>query len=262
MVRGYCINKILHNDEVEEIDRKALKVFLYTLVVLGVLAWTATVFCFSTVAVSSGIVETNEPAEITQTTESTEAVEAIVDYIEPVAAPIIPHLQPVSFKELGTTGGNGNKAEGMSGCGEKVATYYNVPLDKETQDQIFKLCRAYGIDEKIVLAMCWRESLFRADAVGDNGHSFGLMQIQKRYHGERMERLGVDNLLDPVQNVTVGIDFIAELFHKYGDIEKALVCYNCGEYGARQNFFNRGVYSSQYSRSVIGYANSLEVCEW
>lgn len=261
MVRDYCINKILKKDEYEEVKTNALKVGLYTLVVLWILAWTATVFCFTTAAISSGVVVIDEPAETEQTTASTEAVKPVTEYIEPVAAPVVPCLQPISFEELGTTGCGGSKADGMSGNGEKAVTYYNVPLARETQDQIFKLCFEYGIDEKIVIAMCWRESLFRADAVGDNGHSFGLMQIQQRYHGERMERLGVDNLLDPVQNVTVGIDFIAELYGKYGDIEKALVCYNCGESGARQNFFNRGVYSSQYSRSVIEYANSLEVYE-
>lgn len=260
MVRGYCINKVLRKDELEEIDSKSLKVFLYTLIVLGVLAWTATVFCVTTLAVSANVVKLEEPETAAETTAET-PTEAVIEYLEPVAAPVVPCLEPVSFEELGTTGCNGDKANGESGFGEKVATYYNVPLGREIQDQIFDLCIKYGLDEKIVLAMCWRESLFRADAVGDNGHSFGLMQIQERYHGERMERLGVDNLLDPVQNVTVGIDFIAELYGKYGDIEKALVCYNCGEYGARQNFFSRGVYSSQYSRAVIEYANSLEVCE-
>lgn len=240
----------------DDFEAKTLRAVLCTIAALVVIGWTITVGFVTAIAISTGTVK-EEPVN----TDAPLINTPVTQYIEPVIAPVIKHIEPVAIPSLQTSGCGGNKADGMSGNGEKVVTYYNVPLSAETQDQIFKLCFEYGIDEKIVIAMCWRESLFNEDAVGDNGHSFGLMQIQERYHGERMERLGVDNLLDPVQNVTVGIDFIAELYGKYGDIEKALVCYNYGEYGARQNLFNNGVYTTNYSRSVIEYANSLEVCE-
>lgn len=108
---------------------------------------------------------------------------------------------------------------------------YDVPLDKDLQLHIIETCEAYHIDPAIVMAMIWRESRYNADAVGDSGNSLGLMQIQPYWHGGRMERLGCEDLLDPYQNVVVGIDYLAESIERYdGDIAKALVAYNQGSY--------------------------------
>lgn len=108
---------------------------------------------------------------------------------------------------------------------------YAVPLDAELQLHIIQTCEEHHIDPAIVMAMIWRESGFRADAVGDNGNAFGLMQIWPYWHGGRMERLGCADLLDPYQNVVAGIDYLAECVDRYdGDVAKALVAYNQGSY--------------------------------
>lgn len=133
---------------------------------------------------------------------------------------------------------------------EPEETYYDVPLTKELQAHIFAECEKHGIDPAIVIAMCYRESSYDAAAIGDNGRSFGLMQIQKRYHEERMKRLGVTDLLDPMQNVTVGIDFLAELLEKYGDVEKALTAYNRGHYAGT---------ITQYAKAVMEEAERLVI---
>jgi soluble lytic murein transglycosylase-like protein len=109
--------------------------------------------------------------------------------------------------------------------------YFRVALPDETQDIIFRECEKYGIPPSVIVAMIARESRFDEKAIGDNGESLGLMQIKKKYHGERMAALGCDDLLDGVQNVTVGINYLAELMVKYGDMAKALVAYNRGSYG-------------------------------
>jgi hypothetical protein len=54
------------------------------------------------------------------------------------------------------------------------------------------------------------------------------MQIQERWHKERLTRLGITNLYDPEQNVTVGCDILSELLNKYGNYEDALSVYNSG----------------------------------
>lgn len=114
---------------------------------------------------------------------------------------------------------------------EEPVMMYDVPLDMEMQLHIIQTCEEYHIDPAIVMAMIWRESGFRADAVGDNGNAFGLMQIWPYWHGGRMERLGCTDLLDPYQNVVVGIDYLAENIDRYdGDVAKALVAYNQGSY--------------------------------
>lgn len=114
---------------------------------------------------------------------------------------------------------------------EEPVMVYDVPLDMELQLHIIQTCEEHHIDPAIVMAMIWRESGFRADAVGDDGNAFGLMQIWPYYHSPRMERLDCTDLFDPYQNVVVGIDYLAESIRRYdGDVAKALVAYNQGSY--------------------------------
>ena len=138
--------------------------------------------------------------------------------------------------------------------------YFDVPLAINIQEHIFAEAEAHGIDPAIIVAMAWRESTYRTDAIGDGGYSHGLLQVQPRFHQERMNRLGCTDMLDPFQNVTVGIDFLAYLIDRYGgNVEMALVAYNMGMGGANKNCFSKGLYSSSYSRSVLAKASELEV---
>ena len=98
------------------------------------------------------------------------------------------------------------------------------------QTHIIRTCEKVSIDPAIIMAMIYRESSFRADVIGDGGDSVGLMQIQERWHRERMERLGADDLTNPYQNTAVGIDFMAELLNKY-PLTEALTAYNSGRPG-------------------------------
>ena len=54
------------------------------------------------------------------------------------------------------------------------------------------------------------------------------MQIQPKWHGERMARLGVTDLMDPYQNVLTGCDILAEKLAEYGNLHDALSAYNAG----------------------------------
>lgn len=111
------------------------------------------------------------------------------------------------------------------------ATVYPVPLDEELQLFIIGLCEEHHIDPAVVFCMIHQESSFDASKIGDSGEAFGLMQIWPKWHGDRMKKLGCEDLLDPYQNVTVGIDYFAECLEKYdGDNAKALTAYNQGSY--------------------------------
>lgn len=106
--------------------------------------------------------------------------------------------------------------------------YYDVPLSTALQDHIFELCEDAGIDPTIIIAIIEKESMFDVDIVGDNGRALGLMQIQSRWHYDRMTELNCHDLLDPFQNVTVGIHFVEELFTYSDSIEWVLMAYNGG----------------------------------
>lgn len=109
-----------------------------------------------------------------------------------------------------------------------VVRYFNVPLSDDIQDHIFDLCEQYELDPAIVIAMIGRESGYQIRIMGDGGNSYGLMQIQPRWHQDRMNSLGCTNLLDPYQNISVGLHLLNEL-NGYGKgLEWALMAYNGG----------------------------------
>lgn len=104
-----------------------------------------------------------------------------------------------------------------------------VPVAKlETNNHIDKMAKRYGLNPDIVKALIEEESGWLASAEGDDGQSIGLMQIQERWHKDRMKRLGVNDLYDPEQNITVGCDVLSELLNKYGNYKDALSVYNSG----------------------------------
>ena len=138
---------------------------------------------------------------------------------------------------------------------EPSRVYFDVPLDKDLQNHIMDICEEQNIDPRVAFAMIKCESGFRAEATGDSGNSLGLMQIQPRWHHARMERLGCDNLLDPYQNVTVGLDLFGDLLKHYGNVEHALMAYNGG--GSYANEMIAAGQISTYALRVIECAEGL-----
>lgn len=126
---------------------------------------------------------------------------------------------------------------------------YDVPLDADLQNHIAVTCEAHHIDPAVVVAMIWQESRYNPDAVGDSGNAFGLMQIWPYWHSGRMAKLGCDDLLDPFQNVTVGVDYLAAQLRRYdGDLAAAVTAYNKGHYAGTV---------TGYAKSVLAKADEL-----
>lgn len=138
---------------------------------------------------------------------------------------------------------------------EPEVRYFDVPLDESLQDLIFELCEERGIDPAIIIAMIEKESRFRADIKGDKGRSYGLMQIQPRYHQDRADRLGCPDLMNPYHNVTVGIDLLGDLIESGGSIEWALMAYNGGASYANKKA-SKGIVSD-YAKEVISNSEAL-----
>jgi soluble lytic murein transglycosylase-like protein len=85
--------------------------------------------------------------------------------------------------------------------------------------------RRHGLDPALVLAVVGVESAFRPEAVSPRGAQ-GLMQLMPR----TAESLGVDDALDPAQNLDGGTRHLGSLLALYGgDVERALAAYNAGE---------------------------------
>lgn len=124
---------------------------------------------------------------------------------------------------------------------------YDIPLADDLQDYLIATARNYGLDPALVIAVIWRESCYQVDAVGDAGQAIGLMQIQPRWHQERMDRLGVTDLGDPRSNILVGCDILAEVIGQYG-VTGGLTYYRWG----------RADGDGAYAAEVLAYAEDLK----
>lgn len=128
----------------------------------------------------------------------------------------------------------------------------DIPLTYEEQDCLLAACEEFNVPYALVLGLIEKETRFQ-DLVGDDGASTGYMQIQQKWHWDRMERLGVTDLLEPSGNFRVGCDFLAELYAKYNDWNMALTVYNMGH--------DPG-YITDYAKDVIGnYARWQEIID-
>lgn len=144
---------------------------------------------------------------------------------------------------------------------------YQIPQELEMdggcfpdvmQKYTYIVCNNAGVDYTKALALIEVESGYQWDAVGDSEDT-GYMQIVQKWHEDRMERLNCQNLLDPFQNVRVGVDYLAELLEKYGgSYEKALTAYQYGANGAYKYWFSAGVDAPPYAKEVLKTAARIE----
>lgn len=136
--------------------------------------------------------------------------------------------------------------------------YFDVPLDEDLQDHIFATCEEYGVDPALVIAVIERESQFVVDAVGDYGRSLGLMQVQPQWFAVQMAEHGFDNLLDPYQNIVIGVEYLSDLMAEGKGDTWALMAYNGGPSYAN----SMGGWVSEYATTVMAkwaeYAEYLE----
>ncbi|MBR4765331.1 MAG: transglycosylase SLT domain-containing protein [Clostridia bacterium] len=113
-----------------------------------------------------------------------------------------------------------------------------------------------GIDPDLIFCIMWRESNFNPNEISRNSngsYDYGLMQINSSNFSFLSQKIGITSmydLLDPYKNIDCGVYYIAAYMRKYGDMNKALMCYNLGEGGAQRKW-SQGIYYSSYSKSII-----------
>ena len=122
----------------------------------------------------------------------------------------------------------------------------DCPLPKKVQREIFHICEESGWD---------------SECISDNGESVGLMQIQKRWHAELMDKTGCTDLTDPVQNVRVGTALLKRHFRTYQDPAWALMAYNGGQaYADRMIEQNKtSAYAERILRRAAAYERSNSI---
>ena len=138
----------------------------------------------------------------------------------------------------------------------EVAVKETKPLTQEEliDTYIVEICKDYNVEPALVQSIVWHES--RYDPTVSNGQCIGLMQVSKKWHGERANKLGVKDLYDPYGNILVGVDYIHELLTKYEDPALALMMYNMSHATAKR-LYNNGIIS-EYAKAVLIRADKIK----
>ncbi|MBO5353613.1 MAG: transglycosylase SLT domain-containing protein [Lachnospiraceae bacterium] len=125
------------------------------------------------------------------------------------------------------------------------------------QKYTYIVCNNNGVDYAVVLGLIEVESGYRYFAESEGGAK-GYMQVIESWHEDRMERVSAYDLLNPFQNVSTGVDFLAELVDKYdGNYQKALTAYRWGATGAYRDYFSKGQQSCTYAEAVLEAAERI-----
>lgn len=141
-----------------------------------------------------------------------------------------------------------------------VLAHLDIPLSYEIQHYIYELSWDYNVDPILVMAIIQKESKCDPTVIGDSGRAIGLMQIQQRWHYERIRALKCTDLSDPYQNILVGVHYLAELFEGDMSTEWVLMAYNGGRPWANKHTLIG--YTTKYAREVLdimdGFYEELE----
>lgn len=133
---------------------------------------------------------------------------------------------------------------------------FDVPLSDSLQRYIYEICADENVPVTLVMAMIEHESGFDPEAVSPTD-DYGLMQINAVNHEWLKEEYRCADMMNPYQNVFCGISIISSYIDKYGELDKALMTYNMGNYGAQKAWKN-GVTSIAYSEEILSLMKEYE----
>ena len=119
--------------------------------------------------------------------------------------------------------------------------YLDILLSKELQKFSQDVCNSYNFDYSILLALMESESSFRDDIGsekvlgGEEGGDryYGYMQLSWN-NCERAKSYALD-AHTPEGNIDMAVILMSGYMETYGDVEMAVMCYKCGEGGAKAN---------------------------
>ena len=129
-----------------------------------------------------------------------------------------------------------------------------APVQRNYEEICEEIGARYNICPELLEAMIKQESGGNPDAVSSGGDT-GLMQVNPKWHKDRMDRLGVTDLTDPYSNILTAADYISELAKKYDDLPLVLMVYN-GTANAKKRWTNGDF--TDYANQIMQRTAELE----
>ena len=139
----------------------------------------------------------------------------------------------------------------------------NIPMPKEHQEYLYKLCKERGLDYLNTLAVLKHESQFNSKEVSKTG-DYGYMQINKINHKELSKTLNTPNTpLDPYVNLNWGTYLLQKAYSYWTEAGKTgRELYECAlsTYNKGLNGFKKYGKAVEYIKKVdneIAYLKSI-----
>lgn len=129
----------------------------------------------------------------------------------------------------------------------------SVTVPEDVREISEELGEQYNFCPEVIQSLGWWESRFDPEA--ENGGCIGIMQIMPKWHQDRMDRLGVTDLRDTRQNMTVAVDYLSELVRDEEDMEEALMRYH-GESHIKERLDAGEM--SEYVENILTLSAELE----
>ena len=123
-----------------------------------------------------------------------------------------------------------------AGCGLLPKTQEAPPVVfDEPEATIYQIAAELtGCPEPILRGIAFAESSWRADAVGDDGISIGLCQINETFHDERARLYGEYNPWCPLDSLVIAGRLYVDNLEALGDVRLAITAHKMGREGARR----------------------------
>ncbi len=118
----------------------------------------------------------------------------------------------------------------------------------------------YHFDPLLILAVVLTESEGKVNAVGrrrsgEISGAFGVMQIQPATARQTAKLLGIHapdskSLMDPAFNLTVGVAYLLQMIHRYGNLRLGIMAFNVGASGLESGLRGQSDLPEGYYRKV------------
>jgi len=149
------------------------------------------------------------------------------------------------------------------------ASKQEIPLHEASllAREIDRNARMYDFDPLLILAVVLTESGADFEAVGHGvsgaaSGALGVMQVKPATAGAMAQALGLppptkSDLMDPSHNLSVGVAYLLQMIHRYGDLRLGIMAYNVGASGLESGLRGESELPEGYYRKVLSRYSAL-----